>query len=262
MARAYGVAQPALWVASWGSSLTGPPQQGGKAMKSLTLWSCLVCLLSVSASFAGGPWYVGPGGLDANDCLSPATPCGSISAAIGKYASGDTIRVAVGTYTGTGDEVVRLDRSLTPSGGWNGAFTAQSGTSEIDGETQRRGVTVGDGVTTTMERFVIRRGDAFAGSGGAVLNGANSTLTLDGCTLSDNEAPLGGGGALNPVGSTLLLNDCTISGNRGGNGGGGEHGRAVPSRREQGRVTPPGDAPSAKPGCLRDVLCVAGWLVQ
>ena len=79
-------------------------------MKFLSPLSCLVRLLSVGPSFAGGPWYVAPGGLDANDCLSPATPCASINAAIGKSASGDIVNVAVGTYTGSGDEGVRLDK--------------------------------------------------------------------------------------------------------------------------------------------------------
>jgi hypothetical protein len=164
---------------------------------------------------------VAPGGLDANDCLSPATPCATINAAIGKSASGDTVYVAIGPYAGTGDEVVRLDRSLTLSGGWNSTFTTQSGTSEIDGGTARRGVTVSGAVTATVERFVIRRGHPFGDAGGAVRNGANSTLTLNGCTLSDNEAPQGGGGAANPTGGTLILNACTISGNRSGNAGGG-----------------------------------------
>src|SRR5688572_5219530 len=89
----------------------------------------LVHALSMCAAFAAGPWYVTPGGLDTSDCLSPSTACASLSAAIGKAEGGDVVFVAIGTYTGSGDEVARLDRNLTLSGGWNEAFTAQEGAS-------------------------------------------------------------------------------------------------------------------------------------
>ena len=55
---------------------------------------------------AAGPWYVAPGGNDSNSCLSTAEPCATINVAIGKAFGGDTIYVATGTYTSTGDEVV------------------------------------------------------------------------------------------------------------------------------------------------------------
>jgi hypothetical protein len=44
-----------------------------------------------SVGNAAGPWYVAPGGDDANSCLSPAAPCATINGAIGKATAGDTI---------------------------------------------------------------------------------------------------------------------------------------------------------------------------
>src|SRR5689334_6367354 len=49
-------------------------------------------------AYAGGPWYVAPTGHNTNNCLSPATACQTINAAIDKAASGDTINIAAGIY--------------------------------------------------------------------------------------------------------------------------------------------------------------------
>ena len=57
-----------------------------------------------------------PGGDDGNDCLSPGAPCATIDGTIAKTNPGDTIYVAVGSYTGTGDQVVLLDKSVTLPG--------------------------------------------------------------------------------------------------------------------------------------------------
>ena len=77
-----------------------------------------------------------PSGNDSDDCLSPATACATINGGLSKpgFIAGDTIRVATGTYTGAGEQVVLLDKSVILSGGWDASFTSQSGASTIDGE--------------------------------------------------------------------------------------------------------------------------------
>ena len=116
-----------------------------------TLWLVMAILAGVALSVmapasqpvrAAGPWYVAPGGSDANTCTAPGAPCASINAALNKpgFIAGDTIRVASGTYAGTGDQVVLLDKNATLSGGWNADFTTQSGASTINGQGARRGV--------------------------------------------------------------------------------------------------------------------------
>jgi uncharacterized repeat protein (TIGR01451 family) len=168
---------------------------------------------------AAGPWYVAPGGDDGNDCLSPATPCASIDGALGKpgFVISDTVLVASGTYTGTGDEVVLLDQNVTLSGGWNVSFTVVSGTSIIDGQGARRGVYVNSSVIATIDYFVFKNGYAEI-YGGGVYND-HGILTLTFCTVSNNAAYRGGG--IYSYGGNTTLNSSTVSENLARYEGGG-----------------------------------------
>jgi hypothetical protein len=77
----------------------------------------VIITLASQPTRAAGPWYVAPCGDDGNSCLSPGAACATINGALGKADPGDTIYVATGTYTGTGDEVVLLDKDATLSEG-------------------------------------------------------------------------------------------------------------------------------------------------
>jgi len=101
----------------------------------------ILITLAVQPARAAGPWYIGPGGSDGSACTSPATRCASINGALAKpgFVAGDTIRVQIGTYTGSGAEVVLLDKSANLSGGWNSTFTIQNGMSTIDGKRKDKG---------------------------------------------------------------------------------------------------------------------------
>jgi uncharacterized repeat protein (TIGR01451 family) len=165
---------------------------------------------------AAGPWYVAPGGSDANSCASPAAPCATVNAAIGKATAGDTIYVAEGTYTGTGTQVVLLDRSVTLSGGWNDSFASQGSMSILDGMGSRRCVTVAPAVTAVIERFTLLGGKTESGGGGIYTEGY---LTLVHATLRGNAATGYGGGIENR--GTLTLNDTTAAENTSAYNGGG-----------------------------------------
>ncbi len=102
----------------------------------------LVLAQPSQAEANGSEWYVAPDGTASNDCLSPATPCPTINGAINKAGSGDTVYVASGVYTGTGGQVVRLDKDLLLSGGWDATFTTQNGMSVVDAEQARCGISV------------------------------------------------------------------------------------------------------------------------
>ncbi len=177
---------------------------------------------------ASGPWYVAPGGGDSNGCLDVDDACATIEGALAKADAGDTIYVATGTYIGDGDQVVRLAQDVTLSGGWNQAFTVQSGVSTIDGEGSRAGITVEQGVTVTVERFVIQHGTGSSSylwrEGGGIHN--KGTLYLDHCTIRYNSNQYYGGGIYNDSPGVMTINCSSITHNtvmlpQGGGSGGG-----------------------------------------
>lgn len=150
---------------------------------------------------AAGPWYVSTSGDDSNDCLGPTTPCATINGAIGKATPGDTINVATGTYTGSGTEVVSIDKDITLSGGWDADFATQSGRSTLDGQEERRGLLVNSGLTARVERFALQHGN-LTGNGGGINNAGN--LTLVDSMINNNNAGSGNGSALYNTESGVL----------------------------------------------------------
>jgi hypothetical protein len=188
-------------------------------------------------------WYVSPAGSDLNSCAVPTAPCLTIDGAIGKAAAGDTVDVAVGTYTGSGTNVVTIDRDLTLSGGWDSTFAQQTGLSTIDGQSAHRGVLVASTASATVSRFEVMNGappaspDPFAQGGGILLDGplildhsyvhdnaegvetTGEPLTITNSTISGNQA--GGVGLYNLFGDfTITITNSTIANNTGFSGGG------------------------------------------
>ena len=180
----------------------------------LPLNSAVILLLLIAVvalpTRASSVWYVSPGGNDGNGCQSSASPCASINSALGKpgYAAGDTVLVAAGTYTGTGTEVVLLNKSVSLSGGWNNTFTTQSATSTIDGQRSRRGIVVNTRITVTIEYFVIQNG--VHSMGGGVANSGN--LTLSNSVIRGNEVADIGAGVWN--GGNLTLKSSVVRDNK------------------------------------------------
>ncbi|MBP7687344.1 MAG: hypothetical protein KA765_05535 [Thermoflexales bacterium] len=189
-----------------------------KSIKLICASAAFVVIVAAAAtqpSHASGLWYVATTGSDSNDCATPATPCASINGAFNKpgIVAGDTIRVAAGTYTGTGTEVVALNRDAQLVGGWNSTFTAPGGPSTIDGQKARRGIGLGFNVTAIVDRFTIRNGFDDYGGGG-IFMGVGS-LTLINSTVTANWARQGGGGIYSGNGTLTVINS-TISGNATG----------------------------------------------
>ena len=162
-------------------------------------------------------WYVATTGSNSNDCRSSNTPCRTINAAIYKATGGDTIKVATGTYTGTGTEVVLINKNITLSGGWNAAFTIQSSMSTIDGQSARIGVSVNQEISAMIERFVVQNGLADY-NGGGIYNGGtliltNSLVQNNTCCSNGTGGSSNGGGGIGNFGA-LTVNNSTITGNR------------------------------------------------
>lgn len=78
---------------------------------------CIHSPATLKSVRAAGIWYVSPAGNDANACNTALAPCATLNGAISKAGDGDDIRVAIGRYTGAGEDVVLLKKSLTLSGG-------------------------------------------------------------------------------------------------------------------------------------------------
>ena len=95
-----------------------------------------------------------------------ASPC-PLATALAQMGSGDTVYVAGGTYTGSGEQVVLLDRSLTYTlqGGWDGAgggtvvVDPDANETVLDGQNARRVITITSSYPT-IRGFTITRGNA------------------------------------------------------------------------------------------------------
>ena len=178
-------------------------------------------LILNDAAQTGATWYVATTGSDSNSCSSAASPCATINGSLGKAAAGDTIKVAVGTYTSMDGWVVEISKSITLSGGWNASFTAQTGRSTINGQGARRGIVIFSG-SVVIDHFTIQ--NAFAqfdsGAGAGILN--QGTLLLSNSIVSGNESQSTGGGIWNR--GMLTINDSIISDNGAGSAGTGAGG--------------------------------------
>ena len=149
------------------------------------------------------------------------SPCYStIQAAIDAAGTGDTVRVANGTYTGSGNRNIDFKGK---------AVTVQSDGGPtnciIDCEDLDRGFYFhsGEGANSVLSGFTITNGRANFG-GGIYFNSASPTIIN--CVLESNTAVRYGGGIYCTSTSSPNISDCTISYNTavgisGSYGGGG-----------------------------------------
>jgi hypothetical protein len=211
------------------SPLQGRAGAAKQALATLTAAGLIVLallILTPSPTFAATGWYVATSGNDSGDCLSPQSPCATVMGVFAKsgFSAGDAIRVAQGTYTGVGAQVVTIQESVSLLGGWDDSFSAQTGRSTLDGAGARRGITIIGPATVLVDHFTIQNGQDPAGGGGAIYK-QDADLTLSNSTLSNNKSsyPDGtalGGGILNNGGDLTVLTS-TITHNTGDFGGGG-----------------------------------------
>jgi hypothetical protein len=165
-------------------------------------------VFGVSAASAARPLTV---------CESGPPTCDykSIQEAINAAKTGDTIKIAAGTYH---------EELEVPGGGTATRLTLQgAGASQTTIESGTRPgalVTLSSGVSATITGVTITRGGVGAtccSSPGGIVN--RGTLTLNDSTVSGNFAGHEDGGGIRNEGGTVTLNDSTVSGNHAGCGG-------------------------------------------
>jgi filamentous hemagglutinin family protein len=135
-------------------------------------------------------------------------------------ASGATLNVANGSFTGTGSAVVNINKNLSILG-------QGTGNTIFDGENARRVFNITTG-TVTLDGLTITKGNV-VGTGAGILVGDTSNLTVRDSTISENRAvgdatappnTTGFGGGIFNTGTVTFIND-DISGNIADFGGGG-----------------------------------------
>jgi VCBS repeat-containing protein len=169
---------------------------------------------------------------DPNDSnVSDAAKKGTLRKAIADAGNNDHITFDIrSTVAGTPDypatihllAPLALNKTLTFDGPGADALTI-SGDSAADGVAKVQLFAITDGAIVQMNRLKFTKGyDSFAG--GAFEVGANSTLKLSYCTVSDSSADVWGGG-IDVSEGTLNVDHCLIAGNSNsssvGQGGGG-----------------------------------------
>ncbi len=191
---------------------------------------------------APGDLFVTTGGAGTN--CTQTNPC-VLTTASSQSVDGDTIYVAQGTYTGAGEAVISVSKSVTYFGGWDGSTTTpvvrdpEIFPTTLDGENARRVVFISGDISPKVDGFIITRGNASTaatapGHGGGIYSIlADPSITNN--KITDNVAftsatEWGNGGGIYfsnsngiprsaDVSNNLIANN-TASSNYLGNGGG------------------------------------------
>jgi uncharacterized membrane protein len=208
-------------------------------------------LNQIEIGYIQGTRYVAAAGGSntTNNCTVLENPCATIQHAVDQALDGDSVLVAVGTYTDVitstiGSHTLFVNKSITITGGYDAAdgFTTVRPITNavvLDGEGVQRVVYVETGVTVSLSALFIQNGLAtpapaafeplsgtleaqamvFVPTGGGGLYNAGADLTLDGVWVQGNEAEFGGG-VYHEAGSLHLHSSVLASNNVTGTGGG------------------------------------------
>jgi len=203
--------EPAYAFAYWSGDLSGTDNPGTLIMDGPK---------SVTANFVFPVIYVAGGsGQDTNDGLSWQTAVKTIQKGLDLTpATGWTVLVANGTYTGTGNKNLDFSGKAIHLKSVGGAANCI-----IDCENSGRGFYFHSGETNAaiVDGFTIQGGNSGGvGDGGAIYCN-NSSPTFTNCTISGNTANPGPGGGVGCYSSpSPTFTNCTISDNSAGYGGG------------------------------------------
>ena len=169
----------------------------------------LCVVLTASSVSATSTVYVNTtGGNDANTGTIDS-PYQTIQKGIGSVDENGTVTIADGTYTGTGNTNITINKNVT--------ITGQSQTGTIINGTDINWIfIITSGVNVTIRNLTFTNGIAF--NGGAILN--HGILSISDCTFTENTATYWGGAIFGESSSRMSLTDCTFNKNNALHGGG------------------------------------------
>ena len=107
----------------------------------------------------------------------------SLQAVLNAASPGDEIRLANGTYTGSGDSVLDVKKNVT-------IRALSPGHAVLDGQGSRRGIRIFRSCTVRLEGLVLTGGHTLNGGG---LFATDGNVWLTSCTITGNSAGVGGG---------------------------------------------------------------------
>jgi Right handed beta helix region len=165
---------------------------------------------------AATTWYVATNGSDANDCMSAATACQTIQAAVNKASAGDTINVAAGVYPEPALGPLTVNKTLTLLGAQHGVDArGVRGAEAVITDSWGTSVTA-SGVV--IDGFTVRdsTNQAFTGYGIALSPGVGGTQIVDNI-IQDNIAGIG----LANTGTQALIAENLIRNNNEAGGASG-----------------------------------------
>jgi PKD repeat protein len=144
--------------------------------------------------------------LGSGSACTQEAPC-TLDTALAGAAQGDTVVLAGGTYTSSGTEVAKVEKSLALLGGWDGVpagppnIDCENLPAILDGENHRRGILVAPSTYPFLECLTVTRGKGADDGGG--IRAAGAGLSLQDVRITD--CLVDSGGPLNPRGGGLFI---------------------------------------------------------
>jgi predicted outer membrane repeat protein len=174
---------------------------GEKIKKQITVLSFALIILLVSVSTVSATdIYVNTTGNDTTGSGTAENPFLTIEKGVNIAKAGDTVNIADGIYSGTGNNNITITKNMN--------ITGQSQTGTIINGTSKNWIFRILDVTVTIKNLTLTQGST-TGSGSAIYNRGTSTVVN--CNFTDNHADTFGGAIFNE--KNLTVSNCTFNNN-------------------------------------------------